>query len=193
MKLDNEILVATCVLFFGFFFYFFSQKNYVLSIIMLFAFSNYVAILSQIGKKTEANGVINYTPRYIDWALTTPLLLFTLLQRTKIPLPPEKIFFILFLDVVMIYLGYLGILANSVPDQIAFFILSSLLFLFIFFMVYQTHPSPLLFWFLFIGWSLYPIFWILHQRKILSNNLYSEMTAFLDIISKIGYGLLFQL
>jgi bacteriorhodopsin len=50
--------------------------------------------------------------RYIDWTVTTPLLLLDLLLVTG--LPSGDIFFVLFMDVLMIVGGLIGALVPSV-------------------------------------------------------------------------------
>ncbi|GAA6008704.1 hypothetical protein JCM11491_003405 [Sporobolomyces phaffii] len=66
-----------------------------------------------LGKKWIKAGVLHPTrsvwfARYIDWTITTPLLLLELALATGLPLP--KIFNLIFLDIAMIVTGLIGAL-----------------------------------------------------------------------------------
>ncbi|GAA5894929.1 opsin family protein [Sporobolomyces salmoneus] len=66
-----------------------------------------------LGKKWLKAGVLHPTrsvwyARYIDWTITTPLLLLELALASGLPLP--KIFNLIFLDIVMIVTGLIGAL-----------------------------------------------------------------------------------
>ncbi|GAA5960343.1 hypothetical protein JCM3765_007479 [Sporobolomyces pararoseus] len=69
-----------------------------------------------LGKKWVKAGVTHptrsiYYARYIDWTITTPLLLLELALATGLPLP--KIFNLIYLDLAMIITGLIGALITS--------------------------------------------------------------------------------
>jgi bacteriorhodopsin len=69
-----------------------------------------------LGANWVAQGVQNPTraiwyARYIDWTITTPLLLLELLLVTGLPL--SQIFSVLFFDILMIETGLIGALVRS--------------------------------------------------------------------------------
>lgn len=70
-----------------------------------------------LGADLVKSGATNITrgvwyARYIDWTVTTPLLLLDLLLATGLPL--SEIFTIIFFDIVMIVTGLIGALVPSV-------------------------------------------------------------------------------
>jgi bacteriorhodopsin len=164
-----------------------------MAIICAVAFASYVAINCDVGKTEYTQGVIDYLPRYLDWIITTPLLLLTLLLKTGIR-DLESILFFVFLDIMMIYTGILATLSTDFQEKGILFGVSSFFYLMIFYCLLQTKVPRFQFYFLFLTWLMYPIVWILHESNcILSNDNYDYVISAMDIFSKIGYGLILNL
>lgn len=199
---DNYCQMAACVIFFFSSFYFIARKKYIIATICTIAFVNYVVLNLQIGVMHEK---INDTviendniARYVDWSLTTPLLVLTILLRAKINNPGMYILLLSF-DVLMIYTGYLATTTNNVNKRYALFSVSFFLFLLLFIMIFalcgSAHPG--LCCFLFFAWLVYPFLWILHRtptkKPFLDNYNYDASISMLDVFSKVGYGLILPL
>lgn len=202
----NETQVVACLVFFVFIFYFVRRKKYVIAAICAIAFANYVAINLDIGVLSTKVGPTtastptpmieeDYIPRYVDWSLTTPLLVLALLLKCNIT-DPAMYIFLLVLDVLMVYTGFLAATTSDAQTRYWLFAVSSFFYLYLFYLVfalcYATHPGLCLF--LFFAWMLYPTLWMLHRtptdHPALDNYNYDAIIAALDVFSKVGYGLL---
>jgi len=149
--------------------------------------------------------VINVTPkRYIDWCLTTPSMLLTLmlyliyLNKKEENKTHELEFFTLFkenshifipvfcLNWLMLFFGYLGE-TKSIPVLVGVF-LGFIPFLIYYYMIYinyvtQNTSGYLLFWYFFFFWSLYGIVAVLPYY--IKNAFYN----ILDLFAKNFFGL----
>jgi len=121
--------------------------------------------------------VINITPkRYIDWVITTPTMLITLIlyliylnKKTKDEINKQDFFTllkdnsniiipVLLLNWLMLLFGYLGEM-NIIPVLLGVF-LGFIPFLIYYYMIYVNYVTEnesgyLLFWYFFVFWSLY--------------------------------------
>ncbi|GAA5941579.1 hypothetical protein JCM1841_002005 [Sporobolomyces salmonicolor] len=152
---------------------------------------------SRSGTLTGPTRAIFYA-RYIDWVLTTPLLLLLLLLATGFSL--SRIFFVLFMDIFMIICGLIGALTAS-RYKWGLFSFGVAAAIYIWWTL--IHPgrasafrlgnnygsgysrSAL---FLLIIWFIYPIIWAVSDGgNVISVT--SEMIAFgiLDLCAKIGF------
>lgn len=189
----NVMQVVACLIFFIFIFVFYLKKSYIVAIISAIAFANYAAINCNVGVTEFNPGVIDYIPRYLDWILTTPLLLLTILLKMGIKDMSHIIFFI-FLDVMMIYTGYLASMIADYNYKYIMFAISTFFYLIIFLFLFSLKPPATQFYFLFFAWMIYPILWILHQTEAgIDNQNYAYSISALDIFSKVGYGLILHL
>jgi len=139
--------------------------------------------------------------RYIDWTITTPLLLLTLLLSTG--LPSSQIFFTVFLDILMIETGLIGALTKS-SYKFGFFTFGCVAMLYIFYILIGPARSAAFAlgndvgkayttsaWVLAVLWFTYPIIWGLADGgNVISTD--SEMIAYgiLDVLAKPGFILL---
>jgi bacteriorhodopsin len=184
----NILQVFACVVFLIFFIYFFYfKKQYLIASVLLIAFVNYSIINCDQGVITNKFNVSDYLSRYLDWIVTTPILLFLLMKRLKIK-DKYLIFIILAMDVLMIYTGIMASLASNNESKWILYCVSVLLFLIIFAKLFTK--NSFVFWYLFIIWSIYPIVWILHEIRKLNNTDYDYYISALDMISKIGLAFL---
>lgn len=182
------IEIVACVLFFAFGLWFYTVQAYTVCTVCLIAFTSYLAVAMDILTKTSENGIRESIPRYADWLLTTVLLLWTVVVECRGPKSTNLIVLLLFLDVLMIATGFLAAEEYRVKRQYIFYGVSMFFFFFLFFVLLRLRPPMGLFSFLFFSWLVYPILWILHHRKILSNDRYRTAITIVDVISKIGYG-----
>ena len=193
----NPAQVTACVLFFISIFYFFQRKKFLIASICAIAFASYVAINLNVGVLSGADEgqEQDYIARYVDWSLTTPLLLFTLLRLCRRATPSLYVL-VLTLDVLMIYMGYLAAISQTAEKRNAFFAVSSFFYVAVFALVFcycgKTHLG--LCFFLLFAWMVYPFLWMLHRvpspTPYLTTYQYDSCISALDVFSKIGYGLI---
>jgi bacteriorhodopsin len=132
--------------------------------------------------------------RYIDWCITTPMMLLTLClvlgAHTKIPIKIGIFALIVFFNYCILYLGYLGEI--GIIDRLVGCFTGFIAFFAMFAIIFHTFVTPkyifsnyiLYFLYLFI-WSIYGIVYLLNEEwKNIAMNV-------LDFIAKcfIGLGL----
>jgi len=144
--------------------------------------------------KTRASWSEITTYRYLDWAMTTPMMLLVLCAtlgytiKRKVFLPILLV--ILVLNYIMLGLGYLG--ENNTIDKTVAWSTSFVSFFAMFSLIYYYYVRPkyslsnsVLFWLYLVVWSFYGVAYVLDEesKNILFNTL--------DLISKclIGLGL----
>lgn len=120
----NPTQITASVLFLVFVFYFTAQKKYIIAAICTVALASYVAMNLDVGRISQDPHYQDYIARYVDWSITTPLLLFTLLRACRLQNPSLYVL-ILTLDVMMIYMGYLAAVADTVQKRNTLFAASS--------------------------------------------------------------------
>lgn len=183
-----QIYLLSIILFFSFSILFFSKKLYLFSLISMIAMTTYTLIFLNIGDISNSYRS-DYITRFIGWSMSTPLLLLMLLSSSKIKPSNHQIISILMLDILMIYSGYYTLIDNE--NKWIYFSLSSYFFLFLIFSIYQLKPKNLLFIYLFMIWSVYPIIFALYQSNIINRYYYDISILISDFISKLGFGCLF--
>jgi len=138
-----------------------------------------------------------YYARYIDWALTTPLMIWKILERTQAE-SHEK-YFLIGMDILMIVAGLIGSLVCGSNDKWAFFAFSMLCFIPVMYFicsfretlkndqfkgVYDQVVSITV-----CTWIVYPIIWILAEG---TGTICAQAEAIcytvLDIIAKSLFG-----
>ena len=152
---------------------------------------------------TNINSITNVTPkRYLDWSITTPTMLFSLIvyliyleyknkgKTHELSLTSvfktnfSSISYIFVLNWAMLLFGYLGEM-NIVPN-IAGVIIGFIPFLMYFYEIYRNYvgeSGSKLFWYFFVFWSLYGVVALLPYY--LKNAFYN----ILDLFSKNFFGL----
>jgi len=154
----------------------------------------------------NVNNVANITPkRYLDWVITTPTMLVTLMlymiyinnSDEKTPLKPEELEFfplindnsnviipVLLLNWCMLLFGYLGEMKiMPVLSGVAIGFIPFLLFFYMIYNNYYSVNSASLFWYFFFFWSLYGFVAVLPYY--LKNSLYN----ILDLFAKNFFGI----
>lgn len=137
----------------------------------------YSVFVSQIDKFSEESKPINWADitktRYIDWSITTPVMLLVLCvvlgTNTNVPLRFPVIVSVVILDYLMLYAGYLGEIGkiNRWTGMIAGFFAFVLIFAIIFFLFVRpkyVFANYVLFGIYFAVWSLYGVFYMLGEE-----------------------------
>ncbi|KAL6712539.1 hypothetical protein ACN47E_000416 [Coniothyrium glycines] len=139
--------------------------------------------------------------RYIDWVITTPLLLLDLLLTAGMPWP--TIAFIIFIDEVMIITGLVGALVTSVYKWGYFAFGCFALFYILYHLAWESRRNAARFGtdvakcFLYCGsltsllWTLYPIAWGLCEGgNVISPDSEAVFYGILDFLAKPVFGAL---
>ena len=138
----------------------------------------YSVFITKINSTSDTNKKIDWKDfnktRYIDWFITTPLMLLALCLvlsseiNVKIRLP--IILLIISLNYIMLYLGYLGEIGNMNKNISS--ILGFIAFAFMYFIIFYNYVLPkyklsnyILFTFYLVIWSLYGIVYLLDEEK----------------------------
>ena len=145
---------------------------------------------------TTINGPVNWNEitiiRYMDWALTTPLLLISLClflgYNTNVKVKMILLLPLLVLNYIMLYVGYLG--EKGVLEKITASILGFIPLLTVIYIIYNTfiqnskHLVNKVFFYTFaVIWSLYGIIYMLDEvnKNILMNIMDMIAKAFVGI------------
>ena len=188
------------------------HHGYVALAITLVAATSYFAMWQNVGNIT-VNGNTLQLARYIDWVITTPLLLFSLLAVGLPSIKSSKsawttgglLVALIGLDIFMIVTGLIASVVsteNSMPWYVFSCLALIVITLLLFNTVYKLSQKLLkpsasklyinLTVFLTIIWVIYPIVWILGDTGTATISTVSENMAYaiLDLTAKVGFGLL---
>jgi bacteriorhodopsin len=166
----------------------------VISIIAGYFYSKFIDRIKESfkeGKPIDWQEIIK--TRYLDWAITTPLMLMVLINviaHHNRRSPSIRVYFvIILLNYTMLYLGYRG---EFIKQNILYYIGSFLAFIIMFGLIFFLYVKPkyntfnyALFFFFFIVWSLYGI---VYKMDLKTKNITYN---YLDLVSKcfVGIGL----
>ena len=164
--------------------------------ISLIASYFYLLFLDRIDKSNVSGDPINWTEitelRYIDWSITTPFMLLSLLVvlafNSKKIVHITLLLPVILLNYIMLFAGYLGEInyisrfTGMIVGFVAFFIM--------FFMIYVNYmnstfifSNALIYWLYFIVWSIYGIVYMCNEE---TKNI---ITNLLDCIAKCLIGI----
>jgi bacteriorhodopsin len=171
----------------------------------LVALSLYLLMALGYGKMHLASGRDFYWARYIDWSITTPLLLLSLVSgavANRVRKPVGMIAGLLGADVYMILTGLVAGLTDNVILKWSFYALSCLAFLAIYGLLFGAFKQMSLdsprgddyrkkALVLSVIWFAYPIVFLFGQEglRTWSAGMDSLLFACLDVSAKVGYGL----
>lgn len=155
----------------------------------------YGLFMAEIEKSESLNQPIDWNKmivyRYIDWSITTPIMLLVLClylaNNLKLSVKLGTYFIIVVLNYIMLSFGYLGEI--GVTDRTTGVIGGFAAFGLMYFIIYTTYMKKynlsnfVLFWFYAIVWAFYGIVYML------DNNYKIPITNLLDLISKCFVGL----
>jgi bacteriorhodopsin len=166
----------------------------VISVIAGYFYSKFIDRIKESfkeGKPIDWQEIIK--TRYLDWAITTPLMLMVLINviaHHNRRSPSIRVYFvIILLNYTMLYLGYRG---EFIKQNILYYIGSFLAFIIMFGLIFFLYVKPkyntfnyALFFFFFIVWSLYGI---VYKMDLKTKNITYN---YLDLVSKcfVGIGL----
>ena len=169
----------------------------------------YLAMATGIGTIT-INGTEIFFARYIDWVVTTPLLLLGLLTVGIVATAGGAagrersglIGFVLGADILMIVTGFVAALRNGHDDKWLWYAISCVFFLLVLWAVYgpakeyvASEMKPLytrLLTILTVLWLIYPVLWLLGTEGVGTLSLTGEIAVFavIDVLAKVGFGIL---
>ncbi len=171
----------------------------------LFAFTSYLAMALGIGVLSTQGGRAFYYARYVDWSITTPLLLWSLVHsgiKGASLKRPALIASLIGADIYMIVTGYIAGRTDDMTIKFSFYIASCISFLFIYVLLFgpfkkiaangphaadYNKKATVLFGL----WVAYPIIFILGQEgiKTLSATFDAAAYTIFDLVTKVAYGL----
>jgi bacteriorhodopsin len=176
--------------------------------IMYFIMTDIVGFFDQV--PTSAGGIGETMPfRYIDWLLTTPLLLIEFGLIVAIAGAASKGFVtrIVIADIIMIVTGYLGEIGTEGElSTWVYFIISSLAWLYIVYAIFQVkldgmpdyaaRAVRIMRRFVMLGWAIYPIGTATEEFMKLSGADVGTAVAIAaivyviaDVLNKVGFGM----
>lgn len=159
----------------------------------------YVVMALGIGSVTVGDRTV-FVPRYIDWLLTTPLLLAYLAMLVD----PERGLFgkIIAANIVVIVAGFAAALLSGI-ERFGLFAVGGLAYLVLAYLLLgpltrrsRGQRTESLFRGLrnltVILWSIYPIIWLLGPAGfgLLTNLTNILLVTYLDLITKVGFGMI---
>ena len=177
------------------------------SVVPFIAATAYLAMALGIGKQPIANGEAVYLARYVDWSVTTPILL-TGLALTGLHEHHRHSSYILpivVLDVVMIATGLLSAISQSAADRWIWYGWSCAAFVGVLYLLWKpvrdisadmggkmdaAYRANLVF--LTVVWLFYPVVYFLGPQGIKAIDPVIDVWAILvlDVIAKVLYGFL---
>lgn len=160
--------------------------------------------------KTEVAGQITHYARYIDWVVSTPLLLLSLAFTAMFYVPKDErnitlLFGLVAADVVMIVCGLFADLSESSTARLLWYTCGVGAFLCVLYLVWgplrrvaaATEPEigPIygkMAGFLTILWICYPVIWALGPSGLAVFNQTTETVLFVvvPILSKVGFSIM---
>ena len=165
-----------------------------ISIIAGYFYSIFTSKIAEYEKNSEINWKEIIEMRYIDWSITTPLMLLALCvvlsSEIKLSVHLPIISVVILLNYAMLYAGYLG--ETQVLDRMTANIAGFIPFFAMFGLIYWKYVMPkynlanrILFYLYFVIWSLYGIVYLFEEE---SKNIIINI---LDLFAKclVGLGL----
>jgi bacteriorhodopsin len=129
--------------------------------------------------------------RYVDWILTTPMMLFAILAANGTQ--PFIAFSMIILDVLMIGTGYLGATETNKLKQLGLFGLGCLALLPILYTIFKMKKAKNAVYLTLILWTLYPIVWYADEQNLIQNTVANVSYAVMDLVAKVGLVTFLQL
>jgi len=156
----------------------------------------YSAFMLQIDESEKKGEVYDWSKisetRYVDWSITTPIMLLVLCivmgNNIKVPVSIGVFLVILFLNYIMLFLGYLG--ETQKIDRFTASFLGFVPFFTMYYLIFSRYVLPryrldnyIMFSFYVVVWSFYGLVYLLEEEgKNIAMNI-------LDLISKCFVGL----
>lgn len=170
------------------------------AIVTLIAGTAYMTMYLGLGpaasSASSGNAAQARAPRYFDWSMTTPLLLWLIL-KPSLPLP-QMIMYMAF-DVAMIYAGYASAIAPTLEERASWYGISCAFFVPVLYALVTTQSHKIPAYSTLVLWLAYPI---LHGMRYLSSapdgtpapllngTAYNAAISAFDLLAKVGVGAL---
>lgn len=166
-----------------------------ISVIAGYFYSIFVQKLDEYDKSNISIDWAEITrTRYIDWCITTPMMLLTLClvlgQQTNVPVRFSVFIAIILLNYSMLYIGYLG--ENHKLDRLTATFTGFIAFFLMFAIIFFVFVKPKYFFTNYVLYGIYLFVWSLYGVVYLLNEEYKNISMnILDFIAKcfIGLGL----
>ena len=156
----------------------------------------YTLFMAEITRSEETNTPLNWdkinTYRYVDWSITTPIMLLVLCMflanNSKTAIHVFTYFSVVVLNYIMLTFGYLGETnitsrhTSLIGGFIAFFLMFAIIYA-KFIMPKWSASNNLIFGLYFVVWALYGVVYMFDTQ------LKNALTNILDLISKCFVGL----
>jgi len=162
-------------------------------------------LLTPIGGIVKSTDKVVFVARYVDWIVTTPLLLIGLIGvAIKQGAGKALVGTAIGADILMIVTGLFGALSVNETNKYTWFVVSCLFFLLVLGVVWGPvralaaeagDAASLLYGKLLIIlttlWFIYPVLWLLGSEGTGTISLNSEVAVFavIDLLAKVGFGL----
>ena len=155
----------------------------------LLAFIPGIAALAYWNMMRDEKNIDTY--RYADWALTTPLMLFTILSANGAS--AATVFNTIVFDLLMIGTGYLGAVERDAVKRRALFALGCLAFIPILCVIATMKKTRYAIYLTLVMWILYPLLWYADEEGVLQKSAVTISYSVMDVIAKVGLVSLLQI
>lgn len=164
-----------------------------ISIVAGYFYSVFVSKIEEFSKNDKPIDWADISlTRYIDWAITTPMMLLVLSlvlgQNAKIDVKIKMILSVIALNYIMLYIGYLG--ETAVLDHTMAMLIGFIPFVIMFGIIYYTFLKPK---YIFANYSLFVVFvsiWSMYGIVYMFNEDYKNIAMnILDCLAKCFVGL----
>lgn len=175
-------------------------QRFLATVVVVLALISYIAMLLATIYSTQSNVTLI---RYIEWFITTPLLL---LDLALLAMMSEKhINLLIILDIFMILLGLGAVYANNTVLKYSLFTLSTISMIGIFYILFnpQNKSSELdseavkksenANIYTTVLWTMYPIVWMFGSSSLKYLSIPNETLLYmiLDVLAKALFGIIF--
>jgi len=163
-------------------------------------------LVTHVGTMAATTGKVVFVARYVDWVVTTPLLLIGLIGvAIKQGKGRALVTTAIGADILMIVTGLFGALSFDDTNKYTWFVISCLFFLIVLAIVWGPVRAAAsaaggataalyskLLGILTVLWFVYPVLWLLGSEGSDTIGLNSEVAVFavIDLLAKVGFGLL---
>jgi len=162
-------------------------------------------LLTPIGGIVKSTDTVVFVARYVDWVVTTPLLLIGLIGvAVKQGQGRGLVGTAIGADILMIVTGLFGALSLNDTNKYTWFVVSCLFFLIVLAVVWgpvramatATGGATAALYTKLLGiltvlWFIYPVLWLLGSEGTDAISLNAEVAVFavIDLLAKVGFGL----
>ena len=129
--------------------------------------------------------------RYMDWGLTTPLMLLAILVTNKVS--PIYTIGIMISDMIMIGSGYIGAMDPDLTNKMMMFIIGCIAFVPILYALFKMKKAKWAVSLTLMTWILYPILWYVDETSLIAKQTTTITYSVMDVVAKVGLVNLLQI